>query len=86
MRGDERSGAHAHLSPPLGSRVDSACVGPWPIPHSVLCLSGGPSTSSESGDFEQSWEVRQEAKHGADLGQEHNIMQKPPPLWKRLSL
>ena len=48
MRGDERSGARALLSPPLGSHVDSACVGPWLIPHSVLCRSSGPSSSSES--------------------------------------
>lgn len=78
MRGDEWSGARALLSPPLGSRVDSACVGPWQIPHSVLCWSSGPSTSSESSDFQQSWEVWQEVKHGADLGQEHSIVQKTP--------
>lgn len=52
MRGHERLRAHAHLPPPFGSFADAACVGPWLIPHSVLCLSSGPSTSWESGDFE----------------------------------
>ena len=86
MRGEERSGARALLSPPLGSHVDSACVGPWLIPHSVLCRSSGPSTSAESSDFEQSWEVWQEVKHGADLGRERSFVQKTPTSLGTLTL
>lgn len=74
-------------APPFRSHADPACVGPWQSPHSVLGLSGDPSTCWESGDFEQSWKEWHEGKHGAEHGQERNTAQRsPPPPKKTLTL